>query len=150
MNAIIQPARQENENRAMCDMIDRYPGHSKTLFIADRGYENYNIFAHVQENGMFYLIRAKDITSNGIVSSLKNHLPDDRESFDTSVSITLTKKQIKEVKANKETYRIIMKDTPFDFAGVCSSRSDREKLLLMRNTTSGGASFRMERKNRQM
>jgi len=71
----------------MCDMIDRYPGHSKTLFIADRGYENYNIFAHVQENGMFYLIRAKDITSNGIVSSLKNHLPDDQESFDTSVSI---------------------------------------------------------------
>ena len=54
VNAIIQPARQENENRAMCDMIDRYPGHSKTLFIADRGYENYNIFAHVQENGMFF------------------------------------------------------------------------------------------------
>lgn len=118
VDAIIQPARQENENSAMCDMIDRYPGHSKTLFIADRGYENYNIFAHVQENGMFYLIRAKDITSNGIVSSLKNHLPDDQESFDTSVSITLTKKQIKEVKANKEKYRIIMKDTPFDFVDL--------------------------------
>lgn len=115
VDAIIQPARQENENRAMCDMIDRYSGHSKTLFIADRGYENYNIFAHVQEHEMFYLIRAKDITSNGIVSALKNQLPDDQESFDTSVSITLTKKQIIEVKANKEKYRIIMKDTPFDF-----------------------------------
>ena len=117
-DAIIQPARQENENKAMCDMIDRYPGHSKTLFIADRGYENYNIFAHVQENGMFYLIRAKDLSSNGIVSSLKNQLPDDQESFDTAVSITLTKKQIKEVKANKEKYRIIMKDTPFDFVDL--------------------------------
>ena len=70
-DAIIQPAHQENENKAMCDMIDRYAGHSKTLFIADRGYENYNIFAHVQENGMFYLIRAKDLSSNGIVPDQK-------------------------------------------------------------------------------
>ena len=132
VDAIIQPARQENENSAMCDMIDRYPGHSKTLFIADRGYENYNIFAHVQENGMFYLIRAKDITSNGIVSSLKNHLPDDQESFDTSVSITLTKKQIKEVKANKEKYRIIMKDTPFDFVDLHINRFYEIKMRIVR------------------
>ena len=118
VNAIIQPARQENENRAMCDMIDRYPGHSKTLFVADRGFENYNIFAHIQENGMFYLIRAKDIISNGIVSSCKKQLPDDQESFDISVSVILTKKQIKEVKANKEKYRIIMKDVPFDFVDL--------------------------------
>ena len=118
VDAIIQPARQKNENRAMCDLIDRYPGASKTLFIADRGYENYNIFAHVQRKGMFYLIRAKDTTSNGIVSSLKKQLPDDRESFDTSVSITLTRKRIKKVKANKDKYRIISKDTPFDFVDL--------------------------------
>ena len=36
VDAIIQPARQENENKAMCDMIERYPGDSKTLFIADK------------------------------------------------------------------------------------------------------------------
>ena len=118
VDAIIQPARQENENKAMCDMIDRYPKHSKVLFIADRGYENYNLFAHVQENGMFYLIRAKDITSNGIVSSHKNQLPNNQESFDISISTTLTKKQNKEVKAHKEKYRVIMKDTPFDFVDL--------------------------------
>ena len=88
VDAIIQPARQENEDSAMCDMIDRYSGHSKTLFIADRGYENYNIFAHAQENGMFYFIRAKDLTSNGIVSSFKIQLPDHQESFDISISTT--------------------------------------------------------------
>ena len=32
----------------------------KTIFIVDRGYETYIIFAHVQEKGMCYLIRVKD------------------------------------------------------------------------------------------
>ena len=60
-DAIIQPARLENENKAVCEMIDRYQGEVKTVFIADRGYESYNIFAHVQEKGMFFLVRVKDI-----------------------------------------------------------------------------------------
>lgn len=50
-------------------MIDRY-NDTSAIFIADRGYENYNIFAHVEHKGMYYLIRVKDITSNGITSKL--------------------------------------------------------------------------------
>ena len=42
VDAIIQPARQENENQALCSMIDRYHNNTKTLFIADRGFESYN------------------------------------------------------------------------------------------------------------
>lgn len=114
-DAIIQPACQENENRAMCDMIDRYSGHLKTIFIADRGYENYNIFAHAQEHGVFYLIRAKDLLSNGIVSSVREQLPKNQMTFDRSVSITLTRKQTNAVKANPKKYRIIMKATAFDY-----------------------------------
>lgn len=132
VDAVIQPARQENENKAMCDMIDRYSGYSKTLFIADRGYESYNIFAHVQEKGMFYLIRAKDVTSNGIVSSCKNQLPNNQQAFDTSVSVTLTKKQTKEVKANKEKYRIIMKVTPFDFVDLHYNQFYEMKMRVVR------------------
>ena len=115
IDAIIQPARQENEPKAMCDMIDRYSGNRKTIFIADRGYENYNIFAHAHEHGLFYLIRVKDLLSNGIVSSFKNQLPKEQKSFDKSVSITLTRKQTNEVKDNPKKYRIIMKVTPFDY-----------------------------------
>ena len=68
-DAIIQPSRLANERRAMCEMIDRY-NDTSAIFIADRGYENYNIFAHVEHKGMYYLIRVKDITSNGITSKL--------------------------------------------------------------------------------
>ena len=58
VDAVIQPSRKENES--LVQMIDRYNGGKKTIFIADRGYETYNIFAHVQEKGMYYLIRVKD------------------------------------------------------------------------------------------
>ena len=44
----------------LTQMIDRYSGGKKTIFIADGGYETYNIFAHVQEKDRYYLIRVKD------------------------------------------------------------------------------------------
>lgn len=111
VDAIIQPARMENENKAMCGLIDRYHGPA-AVFIADRGYENYNIFAHAEQKGMYYLIRVKDRTSNGIASNLA--LPEADE-FDEWVTVTLTKKQTNEVKADSQKYRIIMKKTPFDY-----------------------------------
>lgn len=114
-DAIIQPGCLKNEHKAMCDMIDRYSGNRKTIFIADRGYENYNIFAHAQEHGVFYLIRAKDLLSNGIVSSIRDQIPEKQMAFDQSVSVTLTRKQTNEVKANPKKYRIIMKATAFDY-----------------------------------
>lgn len=71
----------------MCQLIDRYKGQT-AIFIADRGYENYNIFAHAEHKGMYYLIRVKDVTSNGIVSIL-TMLPETDE-FDEWVNVTLT------------------------------------------------------------
>ena len=59
IDLVIQPARLENESLAMTQMIDRYKGEKKNIFIADRGYETYNIFAHVQEKGMYYLDSCK-------------------------------------------------------------------------------------------
>lgn len=49
VDAMIQPGRLMNEYRAMCDMIDRYTGDRNTIFIADRGYGLYNIFAHAEK-----------------------------------------------------------------------------------------------------
>ena len=110
VDAIIQPARQENENGAMCDMIDRYPGHSKTLFIADRGYENYNLMAHLINNDWKFLIRVKDKHSNGIASTLKLDLKDE---FDKDVSITFTRKQTK-AKRNSG-YKFMPTNQRFDY-----------------------------------
>lgn len=80
----------------MAKMIDQYRGDSNTLFIADRGYESYNVFAHVQERGMFYLIRACDSNNNCIISGLKQ-LPQTEE-YDVIVPLKLTRTQTKEIK----------------------------------------------------
>lgn len=101
-DAVIQPARLENENKAFCDMVDRYEGTKKTVFIVDRGYECYNNIAHVNEHGMYYVFRAKDVKSTGILSGL--NLPNENE-FDIAIKIQLTRKCTNEVLKHPEIYK---------------------------------------------
>lgn len=111
-DAEVQPAREEDEPLAMVRMIDRYRGQGKTVFIADRGYEAYNIFAHVQEKGMYYLVRVKDGGRGGIVSG--PGLPGEGE-YDHAIHRILTRRQTKEVKASPGLYKVIRKPSPFDY-----------------------------------
>lgn len=100
-----------NEDRAMCNMIERYKGEN-AIFIADRNYESYNIFAHIEQKGMYYLIRVKDINSTGILKSLD--LPKSHE-FDIWKKLILTRKQTKEIKAHKDKYKFLPTNSTFDF-----------------------------------
>lgn len=111
-DVVVQPAHQGNESMAMTQMIDRCPGREKTIFIADRGYEAYNIFAHVQEKGIYYLIRVKDGGRSSMVGSFT--LPDTDE-FDHSMNLVLTRKQTNEIKANSKQYKFLPKTSPFDY-----------------------------------
>lgn len=112
IDLVIQPARLENESLAMTQMIDRYKGEKKTIFIADRGYETYNIFAHVQEKGMYYLICVKDGGGGSMTGSFD--LPDENE-FDHDMQLILTRKQTKDVKAKPKKFKFIAKSSPFDY-----------------------------------
>jgi hypothetical protein len=85
---------------------------ARPLITADRGYESYNHFAHMERKGWNYVIRVKDLESNGILSSL--HLPSSGE-FDIDVHLTLTKKQTQEVKAHPEIYKFVPSTSIFDF-----------------------------------
>ncbi len=111
---IIQPARKGNEHKAFCDMVDRYAGKQKTIFIVDRGYESYNNIAHVIEKSAFFLFRGKDINSSGILSGSKNKLPS-TETFDVTLSLLLTRKWTNEVLKHPETYRRFRNKDNFDF-----------------------------------
>lgn len=111
-DVLVQPARRENESLAMTKMVDRYCGQKETIFIADRGYETYNIFAHVQEKGMFYLIRVKDGGGGSMTGSFQ--LPKEEE-FDCDIHLLLTRKQTKQVKANPQLYKFLPKASPFDY-----------------------------------
>lgn len=115
VDAVIQPSRKENESLAMVQMIDRHNGGKKTIFIADRGYETYNIFAHVQEKGMYYLIRVKDGGGGSMTGSFS--LPE-KEEFDHTMHLLLTRKQTNEVKSHPELYKKLDKKSPFDYVDL--------------------------------
>lgn len=58
----LQPIRRKNEFRAFCSLMDRFEpaANIKPVFIADRGFCSYNVFAHAIENQSYFLVRAKD------------------------------------------------------------------------------------------
>jgi hypothetical protein len=111
VDALVQPKRQINEGKALATMVDRSPIQGKTIVIADRGYESYNNFAHLERKGWNYIIRVKDLGSSGILSSLR--LPVSGE-FDQDVHLTLTRKQTKEVKS-RPGHKFLPTNSTFDF-----------------------------------
>ena len=132
-DAVIQPIRHANECKEICDMVDRYYGTKKTIFIADRGYESYNIFAHIQEKNMFYLIRVKDVLSKGgMARTILRKSFADNESFDELLSITLTKKQTKDIKEHPELYRFLPSTTQFDFLDLYFHQFYEMRLRIVR------------------
>ena len=111
-DVLIQNGREENEYRALTDLVDRSAIAEDSIILADRGLESYNVFAHIEQKGWNYVIRVKDVHSNGILSGLK--LPPSEE-FDVDISRILTRKQTNEVKAQPSTYKYIPSITTFDY-----------------------------------
>lgn len=64
---VIQPGRKRNEYSAFCQMVDAADYGSLVIYLCDRGYASYNNFAHVIENGQYFLIRRTDKKTKGIL-----------------------------------------------------------------------------------
>jgi hypothetical protein len=86
---IIQPRRANNERNECIRMMERNPVPTRSIIIADRGYESYKFLAHFQEAGQLFLLRAQDISGANILHSL----PDfpQKKTFDIPYTITLTR-----------------------------------------------------------
>lgn len=112
VDATVKTPRGSNDNRTLCDMVDRSEIEGNVIVIADRLYENYNNFAHIERKGWNYVIRIKDLGSSGILSGLP--LPSEGE-FDLCFDRILTRRQTKEVRAHPEIYRFTSKTSTFDF-----------------------------------
>ena len=113
-DVILQPINHINEYIAMCDMIDHYTTNyptRKPLFIADRGFVSFNVFAHAIENNAYFLIRAREANSRSMLATLD--LPDSPE-FDIVFERWLTRRNTKTVKASPEIYKYIASRT-FDY-----------------------------------
>lgn len=112
IDANIQPIRTVDERQGFLDMLEKSKLPNTTLIIADRGYESYNVFAHLQEKKWKYLIRIRDGNQSTIAESL--NLPTDTE-FDEKINLILTRRNTKEVKANPQIYKFLPNTCRFDY-----------------------------------
>ena len=114
-DAVLLGQRKANERSSLCDMVDR-SSMNNVLVIADRGYEGFNLMAHIQEKGWRFLIRVQDVlNSRGIAAGLD--LPKSDE-FDLIVDLQLTTKQTTDVKKlaeNRNQYKILKTCRSFDY-----------------------------------
>lgn len=117
VDAHILPGRKMNERQALVDMIKRADSKEKTIVVADRGYENYSVFEHIKQKGWNYLVRIKDISSNGISSGLT--LPKE-DCFDKDYYLLATRRNTNEIKAHPEKYKFMPRNQKFDFLAVGS------------------------------
>ena len=114
-NLVIQPGRKRNEYSAFCEMVDA-AGSScpPTIYFADMGYASYNNFAHVIENGQFFLIRCNDKRLSGILGRPVDGLKE----IDMRVDRILTRSQAKKKRLHpelSENYRYTCMAVPMDY-----------------------------------
>lgn len=115
VDASVVGKRANNECLALAAMVDRASSVKPAIIIADRGYESYNVMAHIQEKGWKFLIRVKDPGSKGIASGLD--LPK-QEEFDCYVPIHLMRRQTKLMKQlckDCNSYKFIPQNVSFDY-----------------------------------
>ena len=114
-NLVIQPGRKRNEYSAFCEMVDAAGNDgTPTVYFADMGYASYNNFAHVIENGQFFLIRCNDKRLQGILGRPIEGLKE----MDCHVDRILTRTQSKKKYSRPELmdqYRYTCKAVPMDY-----------------------------------
>ena len=113
VDCVLEPDRKSHERAAFNTMIDRYSLDTPAILMADRGYEGYNLFAHLFRSGQKFIIRLKDNDSNGIISTYEFPY-DEKGEFDCYIETVLTWKQTNEIKNNWQTYTYVPRNH-FDF-----------------------------------
>lgn len=103
-DAVIQPGSEKNEDAALLEIAGR-DKQSKTIYIADRGYENLMLFHRLNKMGKHFVIRIKDEES--AISLLKHYPTPASEEYDIPFDITLTCKNNRETKDHWDTYKYI-------------------------------------------
>ena len=100
----IQPGRASAERDALKELATPYAGADDVILVADRGYESFSLICWLIRNGIPFVIRGRDISSNGIASSVPD-LPDSE--FDIWWDITLTQRRTKETTGHPDLYKIL-------------------------------------------
>ena len=112
LDVIVQKGLHENETGAACELVDRISEKHPVIIMADRGYENYNLFAHIEERLFDYVVRVRDSDNSCMVSGL--NLPKTEE-YDITKRVVLTRHFSGPAAINTEKYKYLSKKSRFDY-----------------------------------
>ena len=105
-HCVIQPQPKQDEVGALTFMLQWYNFSEKTLIVADRAYESYNVFCHLLNTpNVDFLIRVKQ--NNSALREIKK-LP--LMELDTDVSFVISTTQTKFDKENNHILLQVQKD----------------------------------------
>ena len=107
-DAHVQKAREKNECAGLVQML-RGGFAQPTIVVGDRGFNSLNVLAAMQENGVKFVIRAREASRcllNGVP------LPSDNE-FDVQYSRMFTRRNDRFFKNQPDIYRILHPHSPF-------------------------------------
>ncbi len=114
-NVIVQKEHTKHESKALCQMAERSGIAGPVILLADRNYEAYNNFAHLEKGGWKYLIRLKDRDRKNAYGV---KLPDQPE-FDLPIRLTLGRLTVRQLKQRSlpvpEWYHQIPGSITFDY-----------------------------------
>lgn len=70
MGASFCPRKKNNERGAFHSLFEQLNFPSKSVFVFDRGYEGYALMAQISSKNQYFVIRAKDRESGGIIKGI--------------------------------------------------------------------------------
>lgn len=128
----IQGIHQMNEQAAFCAVLDRNSqddSKRKRIYILDRGFASYNIFAHAIHNGQFFLIRTSDKFAKSLCRDHKEWL--DSSSFDKKLSVLIGRRRTKENTKNKD-FHYIARRRNYDYIEPGSDKTESLPLRILK------------------
>lgn len=132
----LQRMQEMDERDAFCNFLDIHSdAEQKTIFIADRGYASFNIYAHAINNNQLFLIRMKENDAQSLCHNSKHWL--DGSYVDENVIIHVGRRH-KTTKCKYENYHCVRKGHRYDFIDYDSNMVDSLRLRILKFPISAG------------
>ncbi|MBQ4501400.1 MAG: IS4 family transposase [Spirochaetales bacterium] len=110
VDAEVQGLHEADERDACISMAERRPDDAEDIIIADRGYESWNLMAHLIRGKRHFVIRIRDTEKGSLCCGLG--LPEGE--FDTWTKVRIVRTYSKAIRDNP-LYRFLASNSRFDF-----------------------------------
>ena len=128
----LQGIHEMDEKNAFTRSLDKHKDDGascKRIYIADRGYASYNIFAHAIRNKQLFLIRVPESFAKSVCTDNPNWL--DSSHVDKEVTIHIGRRRTKE-HLKLQNYHCIPTDGHYDFIEAKTDRVDQMQLRILK------------------